>query len=125
MPAIQLERVSKVFGQGTVGLADLTLNAGTGELLILVVPSSSGKTTVLRLIAGLDSPTEGRIRLHGQAVDSVPPWRRGVALVSQRPALYPTRTVWDNLALPVQIGKPRRWKLLRPRLSEEDTADIR
>src|SRR5260370_22502784 len=92
---------------------------GDGELLVLVGPSGCGKTTALRLIAGLESPTRGIIRLGGQVVNAWPPWRRDVGMVFQRPALYPHRTVRDNLAFSLALRLPGRLRrlllwLLRP-----------
>jgi ABC-type sugar transport system ATPase subunit len=78
-------------------LADLTLAVRAGECLTLVGPSGCGKTTLLRLGAGLDQPTSGSISLGGRSAADLPPHRRGVAYLAQRPALYPHWTVDRNL----------------------------
>jgi len=98
MPEVALENVTKVYANGVHGVSDLSLTIEDGELLVLVGPSGCGKTTTLRLLAGLESPTRGTVHMGGQVVNAWPPRRRDVALVFQRPALYPHRTVRDNLA---------------------------
>jgi multiple sugar transport system ATP-binding protein len=98
MAAIALEGVSKVYPGGVHAVSDLCMSIPDGELLVIVGPSGCGKTTTLRLLAGLDSLTKGHILIGGQRADNWPPRRRDVAMVFQRPALYPHRTVRDNLA---------------------------
>jgi multiple sugar transport system ATP-binding protein len=100
---VRLEGVAKVFQDGTVALADLDLEALEGELLVLVGPSGSGKSTVLRLVAGLESPTRGRILIGGHDVTSLEPQRRDVAMVFQSYALYPHKTVAENIAFPLRV----------------------
>jgi ABC-type sugar transport system ATPase subunit len=97
--AVALDRLSKTFANGVVALRDVSLEVQPGEWLVMVGPSAGGKTTLLRLIAGLDHPTSGSIRLNNLLANDLPPWRRGVAMAFQRPALAPSRTVRDNLAL--------------------------
>src|SRR4051794_10288076 len=98
MGSVALEGVDKTFPSGVAALRQLSLSVEPGELLVLVGPSGCGKTTTLRLLAGLDEPTAGIIRLDGRIVNGVPPRRRDVGLVFQRPALYPHLSVRDNLA---------------------------
>jgi multiple sugar transport system ATP-binding protein len=98
MAEVALEHVSKHYTPGAAALDDLTLTVADGELVVLVGPSGCGKTTTLRLIAGLETPTSGTIRINGEVVNALPPRRRDVALVFQRPTLYPHLTVADNLA---------------------------
>jgi multiple sugar transport system ATP-binding protein len=99
---------------------DLSLTIPDGELVVLVGPSGCGKTTTLRLIAGLETPSAGLIRIDGRAVNALPPRQRDVALVFQRPTLYPHLTVAQNLAFGVQMrqgaGRSRLllWRFLRP-----------
>jgi multiple sugar transport system ATP-binding protein len=106
MAQVALEKVGKTFPGGVVALRDVSLRIEDGELLALVGPSGSGKTTLLRLIAGLESPTTGIIRIGDRIVNDMPPYRRDVAMVFQRPALYPHLSVRDNLAFGL---KRRRW----------------
>jgi multiple sugar transport system ATP-binding protein len=101
--SIALERVTKVFANGRVAVRDLTLEIGDGELLVLVGPSGCGKSTVLRLIAGLETPTSGRIVIDGRDMTGVPPNERDLAMVFQSYALYPHKTVADNLAFGLRM----------------------
>jgi len=103
MASISLQAVSKRFAAGVAAVANLDLEIAHGELLVLVGPSGSGKSTVLRLIAGLDAPTSGRILIDGGDVTSVPPQQRDLAMVFQSYALYPHKTVRENLAFGLQM----------------------
>lgn len=98
MAAIALDGLSKIYPGGVHAVTNLTLEIQDRELLVLVGPSGCGKTTTLRLLAGLERATDGHIRIAGRLADDWPPRRRDVAMVFQRPALYPHRTVRDNLA---------------------------
>jgi ABC-type sugar transport system ATPase subunit len=125
MADIDLKGLSKTYPGGVQAVCDLDLRAADGELLVLVGPSGSGKTTTLRLIAGLETPTTGAVRIGGQDVTGLPPHRRDVALVFQRPALYPNRTVRDNLLFGLSL-RAKSWKArlarglgLRPDLGPE------
>ena len=103
MAAITLENVGKVFPNGHVALSSLTLHIADGELLVLVGPSGSGKSTALRIIAGLEQPTSGRVIIAGQDVTDVPSQERDLAMVFQSYALYPHKSVRDNLAFPLRV----------------------
>jgi ABC-type sugar transport system ATPase subunit len=108
MAEIELEQITKDYPGGIRAIHDLTLRIPSGELLVLVGPSGCGKTTLLRLIAGLDRPTAGGIRIGGQDMNDMPPRRRDVGLVFQRPALYPHLTVRENLAFGLRLRQRRR-----------------
>ncbi|MFW6088416.1 MAG: ABC transporter ATP-binding protein [Gemmatimonadota bacterium] len=102
-PALELDGVGKRYpGAVDPALSDVSLRVGPGELVAVVGASGCGKTTLLRLIAGLEFPDEGVIRLGGQVVAGeaawVPPERRGVGLVFQDFALFPHLCVSDNVA---------------------------
>jgi ABC-type sugar transport system ATPase subunit len=97
--AVRLDGLSKTFPGGHVALDGLTLDVQPGEWLVVVGPSGGGKSTALRLIAGLEEPTAGDVSIDGRVVTRSPPWRRGVAMAFQQPALVPTRTVLGNLIL--------------------------
>jgi iron(III) transport system ATP-binding protein len=92
----------------TTALADLSLDVCEGEILALVGPSGCGKTTLLRMIAGFETPSQGEIRLAGEVVsrpgESIPPERRGVGMVFQDYALFPHLTVLDNVAFGLRSG---------------------
>src|SRR2546421_11408402 len=99
---VLLKRVAKIYARRIEALHDVDLEVTPGEWLVLVGPSGWGKTTTLRISAGLEVATSGSVMIGGELVDRVPPWRRGVAMVFQRPALAPTRTVKANL----NFGQP-------------------
>jgi multiple sugar transport system ATP-binding protein len=101
--AISLEGVGKIFPNGHAAVRDATLAIGDGELLVLVGPSGCGKSTVLRLIAGLEAPSGGRIAIGDRDVTDVPPQQRDLAMVFQSYALYPHKSVRDNLAFALQV----------------------
>jgi putative spermidine/putrescine transport system ATP-binding protein len=95
--AIQLLEVSRAFG-ALLALDRVSLSIAAGEFFALLGPSGSGKTTCLRLVAGFDHPTQGRILLDGLDVTGVPPFERNVNTVFQDYALFPHMTVADNVA---------------------------
>jgi spermidine/putrescine transport system ATP-binding protein len=94
---IRLERVSKRFGH-FAAVHDADFGIERGEFFAMLGPSGCGKTTTLRMIAGFETPTSGVIRLEGQDVSRVPPYRRNVNTVFQQYALFPHMSVWDNVA---------------------------
>jgi spermidine/putrescine transport system ATP-binding protein len=96
-PVITLDHVNKRFGD-YVAVRDADFEIAKGEFFSLLGPSGCGKTTTLRMIAGFEQPSEGRILLEGQDVSRVPPYRRNVNTVFQHYALFPHMTVWDNVA---------------------------
>ncbi len=94
---ITLERVTKRFGAFTA-VDEVHLAIQRGEFFSLLGPSGCGKTTTLRMVAGFETPTAGRIILEGQDVSDVPPYRRNVNMVFQQYALFPHMNVFDNVA---------------------------
>ena len=98
MAEVRLEGVSRIFPGGAVGVREVELTAEDSELLVLVGPSGSGKSTLLRIVAGLEEPTAGRVWIGGKDVTALPPQRRNVAMVFQSYALYPHKSVRENLA---------------------------
>jgi multiple sugar transport system ATP-binding protein len=101
MSRIELRGVRKVYPTGVVAVDGLDLSVDDGEVVVLLGPTGCGKTTVLRLIAGLETPSSGEIRLDGDDVDRVGPRDRGVAMVFQDYALYPHLTVAENIGFPL------------------------
>src|SRR5262245_24732598 len=101
MAHIRLDNVSKVFGAHTA-LKDLTLDIADGEFFVLLGPTGAGKTTTLRLIAGLDKQTAGTISIDGEDVREWSAAQRDVALVFQYYSLYPRYTVRQNLEFPLK-----------------------
>ena len=103
MAAIRLQNVRKVYPNGYVAARGLDLEIANGEFIVLVGPSGCGKSTTLRMVAGLETPTEGSIWLGGRDVTDLPPQQRDVAMVFQTYALYPHKTVRDNLAFGLRM----------------------
>ncbi|WP_291830431.1 ABC transporter ATP-binding protein, partial [Bosea sp. (in: a-proteobacteria)] len=101
MARIRLENASKTFGTN-VALEDLDLDVADGEFFVLLGPTGAGKTTTLRLIAGLEKPTVGRVYIDEADVNAWGPAERDVALVLQQYSLYPRLTVRDNLSFPLK-----------------------
>src|SRR5258708_35202345 len=101
MAEIVLQHVSKRFGE-VEAVHDLSLNIADGEFIVLLGPTGAGKTTTLRLIAGLEYPDEGAMSIDRQDVDHEPPAARDIAFVFQQYSLYPHLTVYDNLAFPLR-----------------------
>jgi ABC-type sugar transport system ATPase subunit len=100
---IRLEGVAKTYPGGHAAVRGVDLAVGDGEFLVLVGPSGCGKSTILRLVAGLETPTAGRIWIGDRDVTPLPPQQRDVAMVFQSYALYPHKTVRDNLAFPLRM----------------------
>jgi multiple sugar transport system ATP-binding protein len=101
---VRFDRVTKRFGPTTV-LDDVSLDIESGECVVLLGPSGCGETTMLRLLAGLDTPDSGRILIGDRVVNDVPPADRNVAMVFQNYALYPHLTVFENIAFPLIARK--------------------
>src|ERR671935_936294 len=108
MAAIELEKLSKVYADGTRAVSDLDLEIADGELVVFVGPSGCGKTSALRMIAGLEEITSGTIRVGGRVVNDLPPKNRDMAMVFQNYALYPHMDVYDNMAFGLKMrGLPK------------------
>jgi multiple sugar transport system ATP-binding protein len=98
---VVLDHVTKQFG-GNPAVVDLSLTIGDGEFIVLLGPTGAGKTTTLRLVAGLERPDAGVVSIDGRAVTRDPPAARDVAFVFQQYSLYPHLSVYDNLAFPLR-----------------------
>ncbi len=101
---IDLVQIEKQF-EGQVVVHPLSLNIEEGEFLTLLGPSGCGKTTILRMIAGFETPTHGEVVLAGQKVTNLPPNQRDLNLVFQHYALFPHMTVEDNIAFGLKMKK--------------------
>ncbi len=116
IPAVRLSGVSRHFGE-VKALDNIHLDIVDGEFFSMLGPSGSGKTTCLRLIAGFDQPTAGRIELHGEDVTDLPPYERSVNTVFQDYALFPHMNVADNVGYGLMIKKAPRPERMK-RVSE-------
>ncbi len=107
---LTLENITKVFpSRGNVGevtaVHDVNLEIQKGELVTLLGPSGCGKTTTLRMIAGFEFPTAGRIVLDGEEINSLPPHKREMSMVFQSYALFPHLTVFENVAYGLNVQR--------------------
>ncbi|MBR9989117.1 MAG: ATP-binding cassette domain-containing protein, partial [Gemmatimonadetes bacterium] len=112
MPSLHFEQVSKRFGDVVV-VEEFSLHVEDGELLVLVGGSGSGKSTILRMAAGLESVSSGSIRIDERDITHLPPRERDVAMVFQDYALYPHMTVRENLSLGLRLRKFARAEIDR------------
>ena len=104
MASLELIDIRKAFGATSV-LDGVSLTMEAKEFIAFLGPSGSGKSTLLRIIAGLESADSGEVRLEGERIDTLPPGRRGVAMVFQHYALYPHMTVRENMAFGLRNAK--------------------
>ena len=112
MPSVSFEHVTKRFGDVTI-VEDFSLDVADGELLVLVGGSGSGKSTILRMVAGLESVTSGIIMLDDRDITHLAPRERDVAMVFQDYALYPHLTVAENLSLGLRLRRIAKPEIAR------------
>ena len=105
MAQVSFENVGKIYPDGTAAVVEFDLKIADGELMVLVGPSGCGKTTALRMVAGLEEVTSGEIMIGDEVINDLPPRERDVAMVFQNYALYPHKTVYENLAFPLKLRK--------------------
>jgi ABC-type Fe3+/spermidine/putrescine transport system ATPase subunit len=103
-PVLRLERISKRFGEA-IAASDLSIAIEAGEFFTLLGPSGSGKSSILRVIAGLERPDSGRVLIAGEDVSSVPPWRRNIGMVFQTYALFPHMNVASNVGYGLRMRR--------------------
>ena len=103
MAEITLERLTKVYPDGTRAVNDLDLEVGAGEFVVFVGPSGCGKTTALRMIAGLETITAGTVKIDGHVVNNLPPKDRDIAMVFQNYALYPHMNAYKNMGFALKM----------------------
>lgn len=102
MGKLELKNITKRFGD-VLAVNDISFELDDGDLLVLVGPSGCGKSTTLRMIAGLETPTEGQVLIGGEDVTNVTPKYRDIAMVYQDLALYPHKTVRGNIEFPLEM----------------------
>jgi multiple sugar transport system ATP-binding protein len=103
MAQITLEKLTKVYGDGTRAVSELDLEIEDGEFVVLVGPSGCGKTSALRMVAGLEPITDGQVVIGGEIVNNLPPKDRDIAMIFQNYALYPHMSAFDNMAFGLKL----------------------
>ncbi|GAA3515937.1 ABC transporter ATP-binding protein [Actinocatenispora rupis] len=104
MASLTLDGITKSYGK-TRALTELSLTVADGEFFVILGPSGAGKTTTLKSVAGLEPIDAGTVHIGGTDMTGVEPYRRNVAMAFESYALYPQRTVFDNLASPLRSGR--------------------
>jgi putative spermidine/putrescine transport system ATP-binding protein len=104
MATVELKHLHRQFGD-VVALAGIDLEIGTGEFVSLLGPSGCGKTTALRLVAGFDRPTSGRVHVGGEDITDMPPNKRDIGMVFQAYSLFPNMTAQRNVEFGLRIRK--------------------
>ena len=105
MAAVELARVVKRYDAKTTVIHGVDLQVQHGEFVVFVGPSGCGKSTLLRMIAGLEPITDGTVAIDGQVVNALPPRHRDLAMVFQDYALYPHKTLFENMAFGLRLRK--------------------
>ena len=113
MADLRFENLTKRFAPGETAVDGADLSAAAGEIVVVLGPSGCGKTTLLRMAAGLETPTSGRVLIGGADVTAVPAHRRDVAMVFQGGALYPHLSLFENIAFPLRVRGTARDEVRR------------
>lgn len=112
MAEVKLTNVKKIYQGGVVAVHDFNLTIADKEFVVFVGPSGCGKSTTLRMIAGLEEISEGTVEIDGEVVNDLQPKDRHISMVFQNYALYPHLTVFENMAFPL--------RLMRPKMSQDE-----
>ena len=112
MASVKLENVKKIYQGNVVAVHDFNLDIADKEFIVFVGPSGCGKSTTLRMVAGLEDISEGTVSIDGVVVNDMQPKDRQISMVFQNYALYPHLTVFENMAFPL--------RLLRPKMSQDE-----
>jgi multiple sugar transport system ATP-binding protein len=124
MAHVSIRGLNKEYANGFHAVKDVSLEIRDKEFLVLVGPSGCGKTTTLRLVAGLEEITSGEIRIGSRVVNNLPPMDRNIAMVFQNYALYPHKTVFDNMAFGLQMRGYVRDEILKRVRDAAEILDI-
>ncbi|MDG2406758.1 MAG: ABC transporter ATP-binding protein [Paracoccaceae bacterium] len=103
-PIIDMKSLNK-FYQAYQALYDITMSVEVGEFVALVGPSGCGKTSLLKILAGFEELTSGTLEIEGKDMRDVPPSERPTRMVFQKLALFPHKTIFDNIAFPLKIAR--------------------
>jgi len=120
MATVEYSSITKRFGNVEV-MRDLSLSVGDGEFAVLLGSSGCGKTTLLRMTAGLETITDGELRIDGQRMNETHPRDRDIAMVFQNYALYPTMPVWENIGFSLEV---KGWSKKKIRARVEEAAAV-
>lgn len=112
-PVFEFDGVSKTYDGQRLAVDNLYLDVHAGEFLTILGPSGSGKTTILMMLAGFERPTAGQIRHKGDPLDDIPPYRRNIGVVFQNFALFPHKSVAENIAYPLRRRRVPRTEIAR------------
>ena len=112
MALLEIKNLRKTFGKEVEAVKDFSLVVESGELVVLIGSSGCGKTTLLRMIAGLEIPDSGSVNLEQTNVTQLSPDMRDIAMVFQDYALYPHMTVFNNIAFPLKMRKTPKGEIL-------------
>ena len=107
MASVKLTNVKKVYDNNVVAVHDFNLDIADKEFIVFVGPSGCGKSTTLRMIAGLEEISDGTVEIDGEVVNDLQPKDRNIAMVFQNYALYPHLTVFENMAFPLRLKRPK------------------
>ena len=102
---VRFDHIDKSFDGKTLVIKDLNLDIVQGEFLTMLGPSGSGKTTTLMMLAGFETPTNGKIFFNDQSISDIPPYKRNIGMVFQDYSLFPHMTVKENLTFPLKVRK--------------------
>ena len=125
MSDIALHNVIKVYEGGTKAIKGISLYIPDGEFAVLIGPSGCGKSTLLRMIAGLEEITSGELYIGGKKANELAPRDRGVAMVFQNYALYPHKTVYENMAFGLKMAKLEKKEVERRVYEASDILGLR
>src|SRR5690242_13092547 len=105
MAAIEMKNIVKKYGDGFPAVKYVRIGVADGEYMILVGPSGGGKSTLLRMIVGLEDISSGDMLIGGKKVNDLAPRDRNLAMVFQNYALYPHLSVYENIAFPLRLAR--------------------
>jgi multiple sugar transport system ATP-binding protein len=124
MAEVVFDGVSKLFGDGTRAVDNLSLDIADGEFMVLVGPSGCGKTTALRMVGGLEDITQGNVRIGERIVNNLSPKSRDIAMVFQSYALYPHLSVADNIGFALKTKRVPKAEIRRRVLETARMLDL-
>src|SRR5258707_14489796 len=113
MATVSIRELNKRYENGFHAVKDVNLEIRDKEFLVLVGPSGCGKTTTLRMVAGLEEISAGEVRIGEEVVNDLPPMDRNIAMVVQNYALYPHKSVFDNMAFGLQMRGYAREEIVK------------